>query len=468
MPDTIYARASGTGRAGVAVIRLSGPDTAAAVTALTAGRVLPPPRLAVRRTFVDPVDGSPLDDGLLIWFPGPASYTGEDVAELHTHGGHAVITAFYRALGAMEGLRLAEPGEFTRRAFDNDRIDLTEAEGIIDLIDAETDAQRRQALRQAEGALGRLYDGWAKELVPLLAHIEAEIDFPDEDLPPDIWRRNADRISDLADRMAHHLKEGAQGERLRSGVRVAIIGPPNAGKSSLLNWLAKRDAAIVSDRAGTTRDVIEVHLDLGGYPVILADTAGLRETSDEIEDEGIRRARMTAESADLRLVVVDSADPDAIQTINHLTANDPNALVIVNKIDSLHPNAFTPDTPASDVLSGSDTRGPVAATPPLLQGDDRFAVSLKTEAGLDRFMVRLKSLVKDRAGLTGEPVFTRERHRQAVSECLDALIRAVDAPVPELAAEDLRLAVRALGRITGRVDVEDLLDIIFRDFCIGK
>lgn len=458
MPDTIYARASGAGRAGVAVIRLSGPDTAAAITALTAGRALPPPRLAVRRTFVDPADGSPLDDGLLILFPGPASYTGEDVAELHTHGGHAVITAFYRALGAMEGLRLAEPGEFTRRAFDNDRIDLTEAEGIIDLIDAETDAQRRQALRQAEGALGRLYDGWAKELVPLLAHIEAEIDFPDEDLPPDIWRRNADRISDLADRMARHLKEGVQGERLRSGVRVAIIGPPNAGKSSLLNWLAKRDAAIVSDRAGTTRDVIEVHLDLGGYPVILADTAGLRETSDEIEDEGIRRARMTAESADLRLVVVDAADPDALQTVNRLAADDPNALVIVNKIDST----------LQDVPGAPDTRAPDEVLPALLQGRDRFAVSLKTEAGLGAFMARLKTLVEDRAGLTGEPVFTRERHRQAISECLDALTRAVDAPVPELAAEDLRLAVRALGRITGRVDVEDLLDIIFRDFCIGK
>jgi tRNA modification GTPase len=293
---------------------------------------LPPPRVARHVRLRDPDSGEALDDGLALWFPGPRSVTGEDVAELHLHGSRAVLGAVMAVL-RRRGLRLAEPGEFTRRAFLNGKLDLTQAEAVADLAAAETEAQRRQALRQLDGALGALYRGWGDRLLRLLAHLEAAIDFPDEDLPPAIEARVADETADLACEIERHLADGHRGERLRDGIAVAIVGPPNAGKSSLLNQLARREAAITSPIAGTTRDVIEVAIDLAGYPVVLADTAGLRETADAIEQEGLRRALARAESAELRLFVFDAARPE--DAVGAVQWPGPDTLLVANKIDLL-------------------------------------------------------------------------------------------------------------------------------------
>src|SRR6266581_3013246 len=320
-PDTIYAPATAAGRAAIAIIRLSGPASGPAVAAL-AGK-LPPPRVARHVRLRDPDSGEELDDGLVLWFPGPSSVTGEDVAELHLHGSRAVLAAVMAALGR-QGLRLAEPGEFTRRAFLNGKLDLTQAEAVADLAAAETEAQRRQALRQLDGHLGGLYRNWGERLLRLLAHLEAAIDFPDEDLPPEIEAR-------LAAEIARHLADGHRGERLRDGIAVAIVGPPNAGKSSLLNQLARREAAITSPIAGTTRDVIEVAIDLAGYPVIFADTAGLRDSGDAIEAEARRRAVARAESAELRLFVFDAGCPGDAQGAAQWPG--PDTLLVANKID---------------------------------------------------------------------------------------------------------------------------------------
>lgn len=441
---TIFAPATAPGRAGVAIVRISGPAADAALSALTAGAPLPPSRQARRAVVVD-AEGAAVDDGLVLRFPGPASFTGEDVVELHLHGSRAVLDAVMGLLAAQAGLRVAEPGEFTRRAFENGKMDLTQAEALADLIDAETTAQRRQALRQMDGALARLYDGWRARLVQALAHLEAFIDFPDEELPPAAEEAIWGTVGGLIDEMTAHLNDGHRGERLRDGLHIAIIGPPNAGKSSLLNALAQREAAIVSDIAGTTRDVVDVHLDLGGYPVVLADTAGLREAAETIESEGIRRARARAEAADLRLAVFDGAawpDLDAPT----LALVDAATLPVVNKADL----ARVPDSP-------------------FIGGQAALPLSVRTGQGVDALLARLADLVAERlSGGSGAPALTRERHRAALSECLDAMRRARTAPLPELAGEDLRLAVRALGRITGRVEVDDLLDVIFSDFCIGK
>jgi len=436
--DTIYALATGKGRAGVAVIRLSGPQAGTAAK-LISKAPLPKARLAARSNIYHPKTNDLLDDCLILWFPSPGSYTGEDVIELHVHGGLAVINAVMEALGIIKGLRLAGPGEFTRRAFLNDKMDLTEAEGLIDLIDAETDAQRKQAQRQSQGALGKLYVGWMDRLVPLLAYYEAEIDFADEELPDQLGQRNEIKIDEIRQELLLHLDDHNRGERLRDGVRIAIIGPPNAGKSSLLNALAKRDVAIVSDIAGTTRDVIEVHLDLNGYPVILSDTAGIRDAKDAIEDEGIKRALKAAEDSDLKVVVVDASSADwKDQLANHQTAD---SISLVNKIDSF------------DIK---------------LNDQGFFPVSVKSGEGIQSFLDYLGEKVSQEFGLSETPSITRNRHREAVIEAVEALERCLIAPEVALAAEDLRIAVRALGRITGQVDVEDLLDIIFREFCIGK
>lgn len=441
--DTIYALSSGPGPAGIAVFRVSGPESGAALRALAGVAALPPPRVAIRVALIDPQDGAALDDGIAIWFPGPNSYSGEDMVELHVHGGPAVIAAMLRVLGASPGLRLAEPGEYTRRAFNAGKLDLTEAEGIADVIAAETEAQRRQAVRQADGALGRLYDGWREALVGAMAHYEAIIDFPDEELPREVVERVNHQISWLVDNIFRHLDDSRRGERLRQGLDIAIVGPPNAGKSSLLNRLARRDAAIVSERAGTTRDVIDVAMDLGGYPVILADTAGLREAADSIEEEGVRRARRRAEAADLRILVVDGQDEAGFRAAIDLV--DRSTILVLNKSD-LGPAKIATDRP----------------------GLGMFAISVRTGAGVDEFLDGLEAVVRDRIGLASQPVLTRVRHREALEECLDALRRSLGAPLPEMTAEDLRLATRALGRITGRIDVEEVLDVIFRDFCIGK
>ncbi|MCW2235530.1 tRNA uridine-5-carboxymethylaminomethyl(34) synthesis GTPase MnmE [Azospirillum canadense] len=444
MIHTIFALATAPGRAGVAVVRISGLASGDALAALT-GKALPRPREAKLVKLRDPKSGEVLDDALVLYFTAPRSFTGEDVVELHLHGGRAVVAGVVEALGALPGLRVAEPGEFTRRAFENGKLDLTEAEAVADLVDAETSAQRRQALRQMEGALGTLYDGWRERLTRSLAHIEADIDFPDEDLPSSVSDAARPVLATLAAEIDTHLDDNGRGERLREGLHIAIVGAPNAGKSSLLNALARRDAAIVSARAGTTRDVIEVHLDLGGYPVVLADTAGLREAAaDEVEEEGIRRARDRAAHADVKVAVFDATALPALDAAT-VALVDGDTVVVLNKTDL-----------------ASDHGGIVVV------GQGALSVSARTGAGLADLEKRLTAFAADRLASSGVPALTRARHRSALEECRDALRRALDAPLPELMAEDVRLASRALGRITGRVDVEDLLDVIFRDFCIGK
>ncbi|MBO1076698.1 tRNA uridine-5-carboxymethylaminomethyl(34) synthesis GTPase MnmE [Roseomonas marmotae] len=437
MTDTIFALASGAGRAAIAVLRLSGSGTGEVLRRLAGP--LPPPRLASLRRLRAPGDDELLDEALVLWFPGPRSYTGEASAELHLHGGRAVLEGVSNALLAL-GARPAEPGEFTRRAFLNGRLDLTAAEGIADLIDAETAAQRRQALRQAGGALAERYAGWAGRLTRLLAHQEAAIEFAEEGLPNSLEDEMRAGAMSLAAEIRAHLDDGGRGERLREGVWAAIIGAPNAGKSSLLNALAGRDAAIVSSTAGTTRDVVEVRLELAGVPVLLADTAGLRETVDDIEAEGVRRARRQAEQADLVLAVF-AADqtPDA----ETLAMVAPGVVVVANKTD-------------------------LAAAPAGIGGVAPLAVSARTGAGMDRLRAALTEAVAARAGLTAEAGLTRPRHRAALDEAAGWLDEAAAAPLPELASEALRAALRALGRLTGRVGVEDVLDVVFGDFCIGK
>ena len=444
--DTIFACATAPGRAGVAVIRISGSRTLQALRVL--GVAEPPPRRLCRAHFHDPESGELLDDGLVVMFPEPQSYTGESAAELHLHGSPAVVAALYGILGRQPGLRLAEPGEFTRRAFENGKLDLTEAEAVADLVAAETAAQRRQALRQLSGELGRLYEQWRERLLRALAHLEAAIDFPDEGLPMTVLDAVTHTVEQLESEIRSHLADNRRGERLRDGLSVAILGPPNAGKSSLLNALARRDAAITSATAGTTRDVIEVHLDLGGYPAILADTAGLRDSSDAIEAEGVRRARARAAEADLKLMVLDATRPEeACPAVRALV--DTDTVVVANKIDLARNE------------SASAWADHLGAAPAL-------RISVKTGAGIEVLLATLTEELARRFGTAEAPLITRARHRAALEECLAALRRYDARALPELAAEDLRLAARSLGRITGRVDVEDLLDIIFRDFCIGK
>lgn len=438
--ETIFALASGAGRAGIAVLRISGPRAGMALSSLTG--VMPKPRTAHLCRLCDPQDGTLLDEALVLWFPAPNSFTGEDVVELHLHGGRAVIDGVAAVLGASEGLRLAEPGEFTKRAFLNGKMDLTAAEGLADLIEAETPAQRKQALRQSGGALAILYDGWAERLKQALAHFEAAIDFSDEDLPAGIEGAVRSDMVALAGEMAVHLDDGRGGERLRDGVHVAILGAPNVGKSSLLNRLAQRDAAIVSEMAGTTRDVIEVHLDLGGYPVILADTAGLRSTDDAIEAQGVARAHAQAERADLKVFVLDSQN---LQAPNDLGLIDADTIVVANKVD------LVPLAPGT-VMAGYPVMG----------------VSAQTEEGLSALVDTISQKIGHSQENTEAPQLTRQRHREAVTHAYDCLVRFGQITQTDLAAEDLRLALRAMGRLTGRVDVEDLLDVIFRDFCIGK
>ena len=422
------------------MLLLSGPGTRAALVCLT-GREPPPPRRATRSVLTDGA-GEVIDDGLVLWFPAPHSFTGEDVAELHLHGGRAVAVALAEALAEL-GLRPAEPGEFSRRAFLNAKLDLTRAEAIADLVDAETAAQRRQALRQMEGGLARLAEDWRAQVIRAMAHLEAVIDFADEDIPESLLGQSAEEVGRLRAELEAHLADNHRGERLRDGIHMAIIGAPNAGKSSLLNRLAGRDAAIVSAQAGTTRDVIEVHLDLGGYPLVVADTAGLRDSDDEVEQEGIRRARARAAAADIKIAVFDG---DSWPHLDSATGAliDEATISVVNKLD----------------------RHGVGA--PVIAGRTALALSARTGAGLAELMAHLTTLAAAHLDTAGRPTLTRQRHRAALEDCLTALRRAAVAELPELVAEDIRLAGRALGRITGRVTVDEILDVIFRDFCIGK
>ena len=434
--DTIFALSTAPGRAGVAVVRVSGPDAARALEALT-HKSLPKPRNAATTGFFD-ASRNLIDRGLAIFFKAPASFTGEDIAEFHVHGGRAIIDALLSALAAL-GLRPAEPGEFTRRAVEHGKLDLTQAEAIADLVDAETSAQRRQALRQYDGALAELYEGWRADLIRTSAWAEAAIDFSDEELPADTLARTRQAVSGIIEEIQRHMDDSGRGEILRESMHLTVIGPPNAGKSSLINALARRDVAIVAETAGTTRDVIEVRMDLGGYPVIIADTAGLRDTSEAVEVEGVRRAVARAESADLVLLLLDGSATDPLGGLPPETRGD---LVVFNKSDLPWP-------------------GP----------RDGLTISLRTGDGLDAMIAALTAKVRDRLEAPSEaPVLTRKRHRHALEEAVRSLQGALTAPgdQPELLAEDLRIALRSLGRITGRVDIEELLDVVFRDFCIGK
>jgi tRNA modification GTPase len=452
MPDarpTIFALSSGRPPAAIAVVRLCGPNARLALERLI-GRV-PPPRQAALARVRDPKSGEVIDEALALWFPAPHSETGEDMAEFQLHGGHAVIAAVFDALGAIEGLRPAEPGEFTRRAFDNGRLDLTEVEGLADLIAAETPAQRRQAFRQLKGLIGDRAETWRQKIIEALALVEARIDFSDEiDVPEDLLGPALIAAQQLCEEIAASLADSGRGERLRDGLVVAIAGPPNAGKSTLLNRLARREAAIVSPYPGTTRDVIEVHLNLDGYPVTLLDTAGIRESSDPVEQEGIRRARGRASAADLVLWVTDGSaiGGDAGDIEENLSKS--TTWVLKNKIDR-----------------GVDKLW--------ISNESRFAqcfsISATTGAGMDPLVTALTAYTRDYFAATETAIVTRARHRRALEETVSALDRALAQGASgreELIAEELRSAATTLGRLTGRVDVEDILDVIFRDFCIGK
>lgn len=432
--ETIFALASAPGRGGVAVFRLSGPASFAVLRDLTG--IAPPPRQATRVRVRH--GGDDIDDGLALAFPAPKSFTGEDVVELHLHGGRAVASALSEAL-LCHGLRPAEAGEFSRRAFLNGKLDLTRAEAIADLVDAETAAQRRQALRQLDGGLSNLVEAWRETLVRALALTEAMIDFSDEGIGDELAEQVLDLINGLIADMRAKKVEGQRRERLRDGIHIAILGAPNAGKSSLMNRIAGREVAIVSAKAGTTRDVIETHLDLDGWPVVLADTAGLREAAEDIEAEGIARALRRAEAADLKLLVFDATLWPGMDTATRALMDD-DAIVVFNKGDLANPVDFC----------------------------GAVMVSARTGEGLDALFARLETEVAERFAVTAEPALTRARHRAAVDECLEALAGFDIAKPVELAAEDLRQAARSLGRITGRVDVEELLDVVFREFCIGK
>jgi tRNA modification GTPase len=447
--DTIFALSSGQVPAAIAVIRISGPRAGAALEQLTGKR------LAERRATLvmvrDPTSREPIDQALALWFPGPASETGEDTAELQLHGGRAVVAAALTALGCLEGLRPAEAGEFTRRAFENGRIDLTAVEGLADLIGAETEAQRRQALRQLRGLLGTRARAWREKIIGALALVEAGLDFSDEsDVPADAVGPALRLAAELRDEIAGVLGDARRGERLRTGATVAIAGPPNAGKSSLFNALAGRDAAIVSPYPGTTRDVLELHLDLGGYPVTVLDTAGVRVSDDPVEQEGVRRARRRAEEADLVLWLEDVSAAKAAREADPV-AEGPALWRVRTKIDLIDSASERCFSPGAD------------------GGMRTFGLSALTGAGVPALLAALEQHVADEFG-TGESTFiTRARHRDALEAARAALGRAVEGGArDEFMAEELRLAARALGRLLGRIDVEDVLAVIFRDFCIGK
>jgi tRNA modification GTPase len=448
--DTIFALSSGRPPAAIAVVRICGPRAGEALRSLT-GR-LPEPRKAMLTNIRDPQTDEVIDQGLALWFPGPASETGEDMAEVQLHGGRAVISAVLMALTRITGLRLAEPGEFTRRAFEHGRLDLTRVEALADLIYADTEAQRRQAFRQLRGLLGNRAEAWRRSLIEAMALVEAGIDFADEgDVSADLVRPALDTVAQLLDQMEETLATSRHGERLREGLVVAIAGPPNVGKSSLLNRIARREAAIVSPIPGTTRDVIEVHLDLGGYPVTLLDTAGIHESRDPIEQEGIRRARARAAEADLVLWLTDANDgkagsPPAMGGSGDIT------WVVANKCDLL----------PRDQAEQSERN---------VAGTAGFLVSAQTGMGLDRLLAGLTDFAQKFFDSTEPALVTRERQRRLLQDTVAALRRALaerKSGREEIVAEELRLAAVALGRLTGRVDVEDVLDVIFRDFCIGK
>jgi len=435
--DTIYAVSTAPGRAAIAVVRVSGAHASRALHVL-AGETLPSSRQATVRQLRN-AQGEIIDQALALWFPAPASATGEDVVEFHLHGGRAIVDAALRALACVPGLRAAEAGEFTRRAVENGKLDLTRAEALGDLIAAETPAQQRQALRQFEGALAELYEDWRARLISALAWAEAAIDFSDEDLPADLEERLRKPVAALYTEMQRHFDDSRRGEITREGLFLTIIGAPNAGKSSLLNALARRDIAIVSDVPGTTRDILEARLEIAGHVVHVADTAGLHDTAEAIESEGVRRALARAAASDMTLLVLDGSAQEPFAGLDK---------------ETVARAGFT-------VWNKSDLSWPAPR--------EGLRISAKTGAGLNLLLDRIADAVRTRLERPREaPPMTRARHRENVAAAADALARALQQNQSELMAEDLRLALRAIGRLTGRVDIEELLDTVFRDFCIGK
>jgi tRNA modification GTPase len=511
--DTIFALSSGRPPAAIAVVRVSGPQAADAIRTL-AGRLPEPRRAALLRLMsasAEDAPPEPIDDALVLWFPGPRSETGEDTAEFQLHGGPAVIAAMLSALGRIDGLRPAEPGEFTRRAFENGKLDLTRVEGLADLIGAETEAQRRQAFRQLKGLLGDRAEQWRRRLTEALALVEAAIDFPDEGIESAHVVGPALAIAkELEQGVRTLLTDANRGERLRDGLTVAIAGPVNVGKSSILNRLANRPAAIVSPHAGTTRDVIEVHLDLAGFPVTVIDTAGLRDTVDPVEEEGVRRARARARDADLVLWVMDGTLTSPLLPPPDLFAEGmPPVWVVVNKIDlvrdgtqdeqALGPRSLKrrragaiggeADLSTVGVPFQTSREADGGGTPPLQEGQDvsretrherdsedgtrSYRISAETGDSFDDLVSGISGFAREFfSSGTESPLITRQRHRAALTECAGALSRALAEGAglgrEDIIAEELRLASRALGRLVGKVDVESVLDVIFRDFCIGK
>jgi tRNA modification GTPase len=442
---TIYALSSGPGISGVAIIRLSGKETANAIKLLT-GKELPKPRVATLRKINKINTSELIDEGLILWFPGPQSYTGEDMAEIHVHGSKAVVDALHSSLSSIENFRLAEPGEFTKLAFQNGKINLLKAESIADLISSETEIQRKQAVKIMNGKSADQFNLLREKLLKILSHVEAKIDFPDEDLPNDILDEIKNNSNEVIKKIEKILNDQKVGERIREGFKIAILGPTNAGKSSLINHLSNRDVAIVSEIAGTTRDVIETHLNIDGYPVIISDTAGIRDSKDEIEKKGIKLSLNRAEEADLKLVVIDAKNPEFTDVFKGLL--DQNAILVINKSDLLKKDIDLEIKNISHVL-----------------------ISIKDNKNVDELISKIKNILKNKFITSGDILITRERHRQHLQQCLDHLNNFNQKKEIEdfdKAAEDLRLATRHLGMIVGKVDVEEILGSIFNDFCIGK
>ena len=442
---TIFALSSGPGTSGVAIIRISGPEASNVIKSLTR-KEIPKPRMAVLRKINNINTSELIDEGIIIWFPGPESYTGEDMAEIHIHGGKAVILAVQNEISKIKNCRFAEPGEFTKLAFHNGKINLLKAESIADLISAETEIQRLQAVKIMQGQSSQKFNELREKLLKLLSFIEAKIDFPEEDLPEDNLKKIKKDATEVLDNIDKILNDQKVGEIIREGFKIAIVGPTNAGKSSLLNNLSNREVAIVSEIAGTTRDVIETHLNIDGYPVIISDTAGIRNSKDEIEKKGIKLSLDKAENADLKLVVVDAKSIDLKGFLNDLLKN--NAILVINKSDLLN-----------EKLDSNVSRF------------DHVLISLKENFNIDKLILKIKSSLKNKFISQEDILITRERHRQHLIQSADHLRNFLDKNSKkdfDKAAEDLRLATRHLGMIVGKVDVEEILGSIFNDFCIGK
>ena len=442
---TIYALSSGPGISGIAVIRISGPETKIVIRKMTKDDI-PVPRMASLRKLNKINTNELIDEGIIIWFPGPDSYTGEDMAEFHVHGSRAVIDAMHNEISKVKNCRIAEPGEFTRIAFQNEKINLLKAESIADLISSETEIQRQQAIKIMSGKSSEKFNGWREKLLKILSNVEAKIDFPDENLPDDTLRYIKNSSKKIKEEIQKLLNDQKVGERIREGFKIAIVGPTNAGKSSLLNYLSKRDVAIVSEIAGTTRDVIETHLSIDGYPVVISDTAGIRDSKDEIEKKGIKLALKKAEDADLNLVIVEPKSVDFTDFLSDLASD--KAIFILNKCDL----KFDSINPALKKLNP-------------------ISISLKNETNIENLISGIKKKLENKFITSDDILITRERHRQHLEQCVYHLKKFHEKNKLEdfdKAAEDLRLATRHLGIIVGKVDVEEILGSIFSDFCIGK